>query len=104
MSSPLLWREKSSFNPQKTRVRTCVESRRGQLGRWGQLGSRSPPGDSPECIWDLDGDDAVGPSDLITLLGTWGTDPGGPPDFDGDGNVGTSDLIELLRNWGPCPK
>ncbi len=56
------------------------------------------------CAADLDGDSIVGTSDLIALLGAWGTDPQGPPDFDGDGNVGTSDLIELLGNWGPCPK
>ncbi len=44
------------------------------------------------CLWDLDGDDAVGTGDLILLLGSWG-DP-----------YGTADLIELLGNWGPCPK
>ena len=42
------------------------------------------------CDWDLDGDDVVGTSDLILLLGAWG-DP-----------YGTADLIELLGNWGPC--
>ncbi len=56
-----------------------------------------------KCPWDLDDSGGVGTGDLITLLGAWGSDPGGPPDFDGDGNVGTSDLIELLGNWGPCP-
>ncbi len=55
------------------------------------------------CPWDLDGDDGVGPADLIVLLGAWGTDPGGPPDFDGDGDVDPADLIELLGHWGPCP-
>ncbi len=54
------------------------------------------------CDADLDCDQVVGTTDLILLLGAWGTDPGGPPDFDGDGNVGTSDLIELLGAWGPC--
>ena len=55
------------------------------------------------CPWDLNGDGSVGINDLLSLLGQWGTDPGGPPDFDGDGNVGITDLIELLANWGPCP-
>ncbi len=55
-----------------------------------------------KCPWDLDDSGDVGTGDLILLLGSWGSDPGGPPDFDGDGNVGTSDLIELLGNWGPC--
>ncbi len=55
------------------------------------------------CVEDLDGDGAVGTTDLITLLGAWGTDPGGPPDFDGDGIVGTTDLIVMLGAWGECP-
>ncbi len=55
------------------------------------------------CPWDLDDDDSVGTSDLLSLLAQWGTDPGGPPDFDGNGNVGVSDLLALLANWGPCP-
>ncbi len=56
------------------------------------------------CPWDLNDDDLINPSDLILLLGAWGTDPGGPPDFNGDGVVNPTDLIELLGNWGPCPK
>ncbi len=56
------------------------------------------------CPWDLNNDNLVGTTDLLLLLGAWGSNPKGPPDFDGDGNVGTSDLIELLGNWGPCPK
>ena len=55
------------------------------------------------CPWDLNGNDVVNPSDLIILLGAWGTDPGGPPDFNGDGVVNPTDLIELLGAWGPCP-
>ncbi len=55
------------------------------------------------CPWDLDDDDAVGVPDLLSLLGQWNTDPGGPPDFDDDGNVGVKDLLILLGNWGPCP-
>ena len=53
--------------------------------------------------FDLDNDGSVGVSDLLLLLGHWGTDPGGPPDFDGDGTVGLSDLLALLSNWGPVP-
>ncbi len=50
---------------------------------------------------DLDADAAVGVTDLLSLLGAWGTDPGGPPDLDGDGTVGVLDLLELLAAWGP---
>ena len=38
------------------------------------------------CPWDMDEDDAVGVPDLLSLIGQWGTNPGGPPDFDDDGN------------------
>jgi hypothetical protein len=55
------------------------------------------------CPWDIDGDDMVGITDFLALLGAWGSDPGGPPDFDGDGNVGITDMLELLGRWGPCP-
>ena len=55
------------------------------------------------CPWDMDDDGSVGVPDLLSLLGQWNTDPGGPPDFDDDGNVGVKDLLILLGNWGPCP-
>ena len=58
----------------------------------------------PGCPWDVTDDGLVGTSDLLILLGSWGTDPGGPPDFNGDGVVDAADLVELLGNWGPCPK
>ncbi len=58
--------------------------------------------DECACPLDLDGDGAVGVSDLLGLLAAWGSDPGGPPDLDGDGTVGIGDLLELLAGWGPC--
>ena len=59
--------------------------------------------DESSCPWDLDGSGAVGITDLLALLASWGTDPGGPPDFDGDGDVGIGDFLTLLAGWGPCP-
>jgi spore coat protein A len=57
---------------------------------------------APPCPADLDGDGAVGSSDLAALLGSWG--PGAAPaDLNGDGNVNASDLAALLGSWGPCP-
>jgi len=56
---------------------------------------------APTCAADIDGDGAVGASDLATLLGAWGTaDP--IADLDGDGVVGAADLSVLLGAWGPC--
>ncbi len=54
------------------------------------------------CDADLDDDGAIGVTDLLSLLGQWGTDPGGPPDFDGDGQVGVTDLLVVLGKWGPA--
>lgn len=55
------------------------------------------------CPWDLDGDGIVGIVDFLSLLASWGKDPGGPPDFDADGTVGITDFLALLQAWGPCP-
>ena len=55
------------------------------------------------CPADMDGDNVVAVPDLLTLLGAWGTNPGGPPDLDGDGTVAVPDLLQLLAAWGPCP-
>jgi hypothetical protein len=59
--------------------------------------------DECQCPWDIDADGVIGFSDLLVVLATWGTDPGGPPDFDGDGIVGFDDLLVLLAEWGTCP-
>ncbi len=51
---------------------------------------------------DLDGDGAVGITDLLILLSAWG-DCARPcaADLDGDGAVGITDLLILLASWGP---
>ncbi len=61
----------------------------------------------PDCTpssgpCDLDGDQAIGATDMLILLGAWGSDPGGPPDYDGDGTVAVTDFLHLLAAWGPC--
>jgi hypothetical protein len=58
-------------------------------------------GEMSPCPADLDGDGAVGTSDLLMLLAAWGE--AGPGDLDGDGLVGTGDLLQLLAAWGECP-
>jgi CubicO group peptidase (beta-lactamase class C family) len=59
--------------------------------------------EGPACPGDIDGDGAVGASDLIALLAAWGPCAGCGEDLDGDGAVGVSDLLVLLAAWGPCP-
>ncbi len=62
---------------------------------------------APPCSADLDGDGAVGSSDLALLIGTWGaTAPAGTlllGDVNFDGVVNATDLAELIGLWGPCP-
>jgi hypothetical protein len=51
------------------------------------------------CPWDFDGDGLVNTTDLLFLLGAWGTPDG---DTNDDGTTNTSDLLGLLANWGSC--
>ncbi len=61
-----------------------------------------PPQQAPG---DLDGDGAVGITDLLALLGAWGPCPAPcppaacPADLDDDCIVGITDLLVLLANW-----
>ncbi len=53
---------------------------------------------------DLDGDGAVGITDMLALLGAWGPCPNPPEacpaDVDHDGEVGIVDFLALLADWG----
>lgn len=54
-------------------------------------------------LGDVNCDGVVDVSDLLILLGAWGTcgDPNNcPADLDGNGEVDVSDLLILLGNWG----
>ncbi|MHC4947129.1 MAG: hypothetical protein ACYTG1_02550, partial [Planctomycetota bacterium] len=58
------------------------------------------------CPADVAGnDDVVDVTDLLAILGGWGTaDPFldcAPPG--GDGTVDVADLLRVLADWGPCP-
>ena len=47
---------------------------------------------------------SVNVTDLLRLLGTWGSCP--PPcdmDLDFNGTVNVDDLLTLLGDWGDCP-
>lgn len=58
---------------------------------------------TPACPADLDGDGAVGLSDLSVLLTNYGAGGGMTPadgDLDGDGDVDLADLSALLERFG----
>lgn len=59
------------------------------------------PGVCPGDIVGLDG--TVNVSDLLSLLGGWGSNPGHPADTNEDGIVNVSDLLTVLGAWGVCP-
>jgi len=59
-------------------------------------------GFSPVCLGDLDGDGAVGQSDLALLLSCYSS--GNCGDVDGDGDTDQADLAALLSVYGTsCP-
>ncbi len=66
-----------------------------------------PGGKKDTCPWDLDDNDSVGATDLLSLLVNWGPyepcPPFKPADFDQNCSVGATDLLAMLVNWGPCP-
>ena len=55
------------------------------------------------CPADLDGDGAVGASDVSFALLDFGACPGCQSDVDGDGITGASDVSLMLLDFGPCP-
>jgi hypothetical protein len=55
------------------------------------------------CPADLDGDGAVGASDVSFALLDFGACPGCQSDVDGDGITGASDISLMLLDFGPCP-
>ena len=58
------------------------------------------PLDQP-CAADIDGDGAVGATDIAALLSAWGT-ANAAADISGNGVVDAQDLASLLSAWGPC--
>lgn len=74
----------------------------GPLAADGQSTDNFAGWSAPRPLGDVDGDCAVGSSDLVTLLGAWGRCAecnDCAADLDGDCDVDGVDLILLLGNW-----
>lgn len=55
-----------------------------------------------DCPADIDGDGNVAVSDILALIGAWGTiDP--DLDIDESGLVDVGDILLVVSNWGTCP-
>jgi hypothetical protein len=53
------------------------------------------------CLGDLNTDGTVDVTDLLSIIGAWGTDDSNA-DLDGDGTVAVGDLLIAIGNWGVC--
>ena len=53
------------------------------------------------CIGDLNNDGSVTVTDLLTIIGAWGSDDSSA-DLDGNGIVAVGDLLTAIGNWGAC--
>jgi len=82
-----------------------LEGERGETVASGSATITVNPTDM--CPADLNGDENVNVTDLLTLLALWGTDGNGDEDvsadLDASGVVNVNDLLILLSAWGECP-
>jgi hypothetical protein len=71
-------------------------------GDWTDAGGNSMLDECDGCSGDIGvADGVVDHGDIQSLVDAWGTDDDSA-DIDGDGAVGISDLLILLVSWGPC--
>ena len=54
------------------------------------------------CVADITGDGVVNVSDLLTILGVWGSCEACEADINEDGFVNVTDLLIVIGEWGPC--
>ena len=54
------------------------------------------------CVGDVDGDGMVDVSDVLQIIGTWGSCQGCAEDLDNNGVVDVGDLLQLISEWGEC--
>ncbi|MBG84816.1 MAG: hypothetical protein CMJ40_09760 [Phycisphaerae bacterium] len=72
------------------------------LSNSGSTASKLVFSSQPGCPSDFDANGSVDVSDVLTLLGAYGT-TSSDHDLDGDDYVGVNDLLLLLDAFGECP-
>jgi len=78
----------------------CANNPNQIVGPWTDGGGNTIVDECPECP-DINGDDIVDVSDLLIVIGYWGSTDS-PADVNDDGIVNVSDLLLIISNWGPC--
>ena len=53
------------------------------------------------CPADTDGSGTVDVTDILIIVGAWGSD-NQAADVNGDGTVNVSDILAVVSAWGPC--
>jgi len=56
----------------------------------------------PTCTTDINGDGFTNVTDLLEIVGGWGSTGSTPADVNGDGIVGVADLLAVIDGWGAC--
>ena len=59
------------------------------------------PDDCPTCSGDTNADGLVNLTDLLNVIGAWGTS-GPSGDTNNDGTVNLADLLNVIGGWGGC--
>jgi hypothetical protein len=63
---------------------------------------RIPLPPTNDCPADTNTDGNVNVTDLLAVIGAWGTCAGCPADTNNDGQVNVTDLLAVIGAWGPC--
>mgnify|MGYP002528666899 CR=1 FL=1 len=88
-------------SPTLTDTTVCGNTPEQIDGDWTDNGGNIVADVCPIDCPDINGDGIVNVSDLLIVIGYWGTIDS-PADVNEDGIVDVSDLLIVIGNWGPC--
>jgi hypothetical protein len=97
-----MYNDGSSSNPTLTDTTVCGNTPDQIYGDWTDGGGNTIA-DTCQCIADINGDGLVDVSDLLIVIGYWGSTIDSPADINDDGIVNIHDLLMVFWNWGECP-